>query len=40
MAMTYRRHKERIRSLALRKYLARRYENGAMIIIRKDDLTP
>ena len=40
MATTYRRHKERIRGLALRKYLARRYENGAMIIIRKHDLLP
>jgi hypothetical protein len=40
MMTTYRRHKDRIRRLALSKYLARRYENGAMIIIRKDDLTP
>jgi hypothetical protein len=40
MVTTYRRHKGRIRWLALRKYLARRCENGAKIIIRKHDLLP
>lgn len=38
MAMTYRRHKQRIRSLALRKYLERAYEGRGIIIVRKGDL--
>jgi hypothetical protein len=40
MATTYRRHKGRIRGLALRKYLDRRYENGVIVIVRKEDLLP
>jgi hypothetical protein len=38
MATTYRRHKDRIRGLALRKYLERAYEGRGIIIVRKDDL--
>ena len=38
MVTTYRRHKELIRGLALRKYRDRRYENGVMVIVRKEDL--
>jgi hypothetical protein len=38
MAMTYRRHEERIRGLALGKYLERAYEGRGIIILRKGDL--
>ena len=40
MVTTYRRHKELIRGLALRKYRDRHYENGVMVIVRKEDLLP
>lgn len=38
MATTYRRHREQIRGLALRKYLQRNYEGRGIIIVRKEDL--
>ena len=39
MATTYRRHRERIQELAVRKYRERRFETGGFVVVRRDDLT-
>jgi hypothetical protein len=38
MAVTYLRHKERIRGMALRRYFERAYEGRGIILLRKGDL--
>jgi hypothetical protein len=38
MATTYRRHRERIQALAMRKYAERRFERGGIVVVRRDDL--
>jgi hypothetical protein len=38
MVTTYRRHRERIQALAMRKYRERRFEQGGFVMVRRDDL--